>query len=465
MSWRPSRSVIVAFVICAAALAAWLWTRTRVEDPQRSGQPAPTAPAEVTEEPHPAALAPVVDRVQRTVVDAPEANVDRVRESATVARPRGRLPPLEEKFAPHIRTPAGVLEVIVLEDGDPVRNVPVAIVGPNVEEMPERLEDVVDPTRWSRTDARGLVRFEELPPGTYAIRAWVGPASVYTGHLELTETGAFRFYLRIGTGVVHGTAHESLHVPWPDARIDLQLRADEGHNLAFTTRTDAHGRFRFERLPSGFCIVMRESWGTGLETHTGRARFQLERGETIELSFGSLPVIEWTGTLRASSGEALEFTHDVEFDDAERGNAYVGRTDLGGRFRFALPMGEYLIGPEDAWGVPGFLRVELGPEPLQRNLVVPGIVVRVTTPPGEFARYTTFELVPDDPSEQPIAMSNALGNAAAGRERHALRVPAARYRLRARGSGTIAGAPPGGIALDLTGKTGLVTLAVDLVPR
>ncbi len=427
------------------------------------------------------ALAPVLERppadVARSAIPEPATDIV-VPTTTSPSRPRGRLPSRQTIVEPFVRMPVGVLEVVVLQGAGvhesvglndpevPLAGVPIAIRGPNAEAPPERPEDVASPTDWMHTNARGIARFEAREPGTYWIRAWLGDDVVLTGQAELTELRGMQYVLRVGEGVVHGRIFTAEGLPWQGTRFDLNVSADAGHPITRSTQTDADGRFRFDRVPSSFCLLTQEWASQAPGWRAARARFALAPNEIIELSFGSeSPLVPWTGRLRASSGEPIERGVVVDLDDAEQGRTHQFLTEGDGRFRCELPPGEYLVGPEGGWGTAGFLRVRVGPGPLERDLVFPLVSLRLITAPEEFARYTAFELVRSDGVQGAIEVGEGLFSKSVQIERYALRVPPARYRLVAQGSGRIAGATDEGLDLDLAGKSGLVSIDVPLVPR
>lgn len=353
----------------------------------------------------------------------------------------------------------------VHEGEQPLRGIPIAIYHADAKSPPERPADVEDPADWRHSDAEGLARFEGREPGRYRIRAWLDGDSIVTGDTGLEEAGGSRFVLRLGEGVVHGRIFTPDGAPWSDTSFHLGVTPRAGHAIGMSARCDEAGRFRFAHVPSGFCLLLQDPAVEQQGFPRARARFALDSKETLEIVFGDrTSLVAWTGTLRAGSGEAIELALGIGLDEANQGRQHRFSTGDDGRFRVELPAGDYMVGPEGGWGTEGFLHVELGADPLERDLVLPLITLRLTTPPDEFAAYTGFELERVDANSTRVQV-NRRTSKAGGVERFAFRVPPARYRLVAKGSGRIAGAPDEGLDLDLTGKDGLVSIDVSLVPR
>jgi hypothetical protein len=154
---------------------------------------------------------------------------------------------------------------------------------------------------------------------------------------------------------------------------------------------------------------------------------------------------------------------DLKLDEANHGNEVAFRTDAHGRFRVELAPGDYIVSPEDAWGVPGFLHVVVGDEDFERDLVASGVVVRARLFPEHLARPTSVHLLPVDDAGVPHELRSEQGSATV--ERYWCVSAPRPHRLSVDGRITIRGAPPGGLELDLTGRSGLVTVDVELVPR
>lgn len=457
---RSTVRVLAALVVGIAVLLALLVLRS-----DRT-QPAPTVVAPVTQlEPRAPVDVTELDAPERTalVVETPPA----VQAEPPAPRVRiedkpGRLPPRDwQEFAPRVETPEGVLEVLVLDGGTPVAGVPVTIFDASSTHFPDRFEDVQDPLRRRTTDTNGIAQFDLLAEVRYWVRAWPEPTWFLEGESEhWSGAKRRRLVLALGTGVVHGTVYDSGGAPWAGAGLMAICSVQGAHSSTRRTRADSEGRFRFERLGPGFILLMQNvTDARDLRLRRNRARFVLHAGETLQVDLGSAhPFATWTGVVRASSGEVLALPAQIQFDELDHGNEFVTTADESGRFRIELPRGAWVARSVAHYPSVELGRFEVDADVIERDLVVPGIVVQLELS-AEPRMVTRFYL---ESTEPPMATVNF--NEIGGTRIAVVTTPQS-FRLRASQPGLLSGAPPEGLDVDLRGRSGLVRLDVAIVPQ
>jgi hypothetical protein len=232
------------------------------------------------------------------------------------------------------------------------------------------------------------------------------------------------------------------------------------HSSTRWTSADSEGRFRFERLGPGFILLMQSVTDPReAQLRRNRARFVLHAGETMQVDLGSAqPFATCTGVVRASSGEVLAMPAHIQFDELDHGNEFVTTADESGRFRIELPRGAWVA--RSVAHYPGLElgRFEVDADVIERDLVVPGIVVQLELS-AEPRMVTRFSLETVDIPEQTTNFNEIGGT------RIAVVTSPRAYRLRTSQPGVLSGAPPEGLDVDLRGRSGLVRLDVAIVPQ
>lgn len=192
----------------------------------------------------------------------------------------------------------------------------------------------------SQTDASGRFRLEHVPLGTVLVRAYDGNHAVTTATLEITscdKLAPVRLVLSQG-GSIAGIARTADGQPLADARLSVANRT-VGFVVA---RSDAQGRFRFNRLPAGMYRMELHHMGQrtllnvpvkeGEETKQDITMFVRGKGEIRgRVTAGSRPLAN--ARLLAASGHG-----DKGVD------TYYAVTGQDGSYRFTeLPAGLYLV--------------------------------------------------------------------------------------------------------------------------
>ncbi len=452
----PSR----ALVAIAGTLLALVVVLVLRSDRGASEPPAvalPTVVAETAPLPELASLGEPGRTVRVESVAPPEAAADTQPRTPIDAKPGKLRPPgWQQVFAPSIPTPEGVLEVIVLADESPVAGVPIAIWPTRA----ARLEDFPGLERRLWTGVDGIARFETLDEGDYWVRAWPETAWTVDGSGQLRAGQANRrVILRVGTGIVHGVVYDSSGAPWPDAEVYASCQVQGGLAYARYARADAQGRYRFERLAPGFVILSQNVADPAqARWRTNRARFVLERGETLEVDLGSAqPFAVWTGSVRVRSGEALELPAQLEFDELDHGFQHVTMADASGRFRIELPRGDWVVRSSAHLPNVELGRFSVSADRIEQDVTVPCTVVRLRVHP-EPKWVARFFL--DAPPNQVSLVE--LGGV---RIAVVTRPDVYRLRMQSPVGDAIAGEPPGGFEVDLRQSQPLVDLDFALALR
>jgi hypothetical protein len=104
-------------------------------------------------------------------------------------------------------------------------------------------------TSQAESDDHGRFRIEHVPTGSIVVRAYDGESAASTVTREVTDCANIEpVELVMGTGgILSGVARRGDGTPLPGARLTFQHRG-----VGFvSTVSDAEGRYRFDRLPTG----------------------------------------------------------------------------------------------------------------------------------------------------------------------------------------------------------------------
>jgi len=176
----------------------------------------------------------------RSENDELRAAMDSESEDRTPAR-------AEPTVATEKPTSTGTLRVKALRaDGDPLPGATVIVR----QRGPKSTEE-----RRSETDAEGTAPFPNLTPGRWSVFVSKAAGSC-EGDVDVRagETADMAVSFTEGTAVIEGTVRSRDSGPFADTSVNASIRRD-GATRHFSTRTDAEGRYRLEKLPAGKCLV------------------------------------------------------------------------------------------------------------------------------------------------------------------------------------------------------------------
>jgi RNA polymerase sigma-70 factor (ECF subfamily) len=288
--------------------------------------------------------------------------------------------------SPAAPTAPGVLEVEVLDDGEPCAHGGIFELAPDW--FPLMNEE--EPASWKRlTVVRpGCARIEGLSPGDYGVR-YVSQAHAPLLSMErITEEAGARLVLLAGTSSFHGTVWDDSGLPMAGVELVLTVRSQPASSQAVTVlafpdetcvraRTAADGSYSLSGLGAGeYSPLLVLSDKTELDlSHFSR---WLAAGTAQQLDFGepsTLPV--WTGTLVSRSGAPHVGAATMRLFQGER-LLLQRKTGPDGRFALGLEPGTYEVevqlGRFDANEV-RLGQVELTETGLQQDLVLPGTLL------------------------------------------------------------------------------------------
>jgi protocatechuate 3,4-dioxygenase beta subunit len=184
-----------------------------------------------------------------------------------------------------------------------------------------------------RADEHGAWRLEGLAPGTYDL---TGHASGFASGAPIRihvdgATARTGLVIRVVYGAqLVGTVVDSTGSPAPNARVAI-----ESFPRRWETRTDAHGRFRFQGMWPG---------SYGIEATIGREasrrlRIDLVADRRLDVELTTVPstvegtVVDSKG--RPAAGVAIDMRNQLDLTSRS------ARTDASGHFEITAPNGEY----------------------------------------------------------------------------------------------------------------------------
>lgn len=143
---------------------------------------------------------------------------------------------------------------------------------------------------WGRTDARGEVSFDGLPPGRAEVLLSPKDGACAQESVELRRDEPARVIVHVPRGaVLHGRIHRSDGTPWPNAIIALDFsdasRSERNvDDVCFRfARADAGGHYRFGPIPSGRRTFVAAASNARDERNVARELCTLDVAEGAEL--------------------------------------------------------------------------------------------------------------------------------------------------------------------------------------
>jgi len=208
------------------------------------------------------------------------------RAEATQSQPSSKSaaePELASSLPP---CPPGTLELLVLDNERPVNGADVLVVARKEGGIDRGTTDELAPRRRATTDANGIAAWSGLPADFYdaLVRHPEGVELACSVAIE-PSVGRERCVVRFGSARVHGTVIGDDGEPRRDSLVRLALAQSSGAaELLANVRTDARGRFEFERLPSGSALA--------IDGHPDASWLSPGRAVRVELPAGSEREIE-----------------------------------------------------------------------------------------------------------------------------------------------------------------------------
>lgn len=272
--------------------------------------------------------------------------------------------------------PAGTLELVVLEDGEPCARPGMLEIAPDW--VPFAKPASAEPEGLLRRPQPSVARFQlaGLTPGRFGLWLAIEAGPTVGTTVVLPAARGVRHVLQLGSAAIEGTVWDESGAPVPGARIGVSWRAGP-FTPNHRATSDENGRYRLARLAAG-------EWFGTLELPSGEeVHFvvTLARSEARRLDFGlPRPWPVWRGTLRTRTGAEHRGGAWLELRDPGGVPALVRRpVDEDGRFELRLVPGTYRV-EAGLWDHDSFRaqlgEVVIGPDGLERDLVLPGATLR-----------------------------------------------------------------------------------------
>lgn len=309
-----------------------------------------------------------------------------------------------------VRTPTlcapGTLELLVLEDEQPVPGADVLVVARKEGGIDRGCTDDLAPLLRATTDAHGIATWLDLSTDLYdaLVRHPAGSELACSVEVDASR-GRERCVVRFGSARVRGTVLGEEGEPRRGSLVRLALAQRDGETeLISTVHTDELGRFEFLRLPPGSALAIDghpdASW-----LSPGRAvRVELPPAAEREVVLGPAPSgSRCEGRLVAPGGTTLHAEVALRWRETEHDWRATTRAHADGSFELTLRPGTWSASVAGRDGQVEVARAQIGADDVRVEAELPTGCISV-------------RLV--DASGSPVEGSIALRDATGARSEH-----------------------------------------------